>query len=306
MKKNNVTIKKRKQGKYNYVVYYPLKGDRKRKLCEKRVEADEWATQKRQELAEIGSKEAPISQEERFAIYKWREIVAELPDHAQNVTLRDCVEQFAKNHQDRNKAITCQEVADRLDSKLSVEGRGKSWIKTLEYRRKQFLAQYGDWLTCDISTEIIDEFLTDCSSEYASQTVKHYKQALNQMFNHAVKLKASPNNPVADAIDIKVSPSDTKILSVDQTSALLANADADTLPGLVISFFAGLRRSEIERMDWKDIKISNGYITVSARNAKSSQRRNVTICDNLMAWLKPHAEVVPENGARGLLMNLLV
>ena len=293
MSKNNVTTKKCKQGKYKWVVHYPDGGTRKRKFFERKTGndgAEAWASQKEQELAEIGSKQAAITDDERAAIMKWREMVAELPEHAQNVTLSHCVEQFAKSLQARNKAITCQEVADKLLSKLSVEGRSKAWNKTLECRLKQFLTQYAEWLTCDVSTEIIDEFLTDCLSEYAPQTVKHYKQALNQLFNHGIKLKASPNNPVADAIDVKVLPSDTGILSVEQTSALLSNADEDTLAGLAISFFAGLRRSEIEKIDWKDIKLSNGYITVSARNAKSSQRRNVAICDNLMAWLKPYAK----------------
>ena len=302
MIKNNVTTKKCKQGKYKWVVHYPDGGTRKRKFFERKTGndgAEAWASQKEQELAEIGSKQAAVSQEDQFAVNEWYEMMADLPEHAQNVSLRDCLVKSINDLQTRNKAKTCQEVADKLFARLLDKKKRVSpeWRKTLECRLKQFLAQYGAWLTCDISTEIIDEFLSDCLDEYARQTVLHRKQALNQLFNEAVKLKASPSNPVADAEDITINDSDSEvddgeqgILTVEQTTALLANADEDTQAGLAISFFAGLRRSEIEKIDWKDIKLSNGYITISAAIAKTSQRRHVTISDNLMAWLKPYAK----------------
>jgi integrase len=47
--------------------------------------------------------------------------------------------------------------------------------------------------------------------------------------------------------------------------------------------------AEIQRLDWKDIRLDRRFIEVSAANAKTSSRRLVRIEDNLAAWLAPFA-----------------
>jgi len=71
---------------------------------------------------------------------------------------------------------------------------------------------------------------------------------------------------------------------------LLTAADDDTLLGLAISFFAGLRRSEIERLDWSEIDFEENHIEIKAGKAKTAQRRFVPISANLKKWLTPLAK----------------
>ncbi len=51
--------------------------------------------------------------------------------------------------------------------------------------------------------------------------------------------------------------------------------------------FAGLRTSEIMRLDWSSIDLDRGFIEVAAKKTKTAQRRLVTITENLQAWLAP-------------------
>jgi integrase len=51
--------------------------------------------------------------------------------------------------------------------------------------------------------------------------------------------------------------------------------------------FAGLRTAELQLLDWKEIDLNRGFITVDANKAKSRQRRLVPISDNLRLWLMP-------------------
>ncbi len=44
-----------------------------------------------------------------------------------------------------------------------------------------------------------------------------------------------------------------RIASVDELSRLLKHATAELHPYLTIGAFAGLRRAELERLDWKEI-----------------------------------------------------
>jgi integrase len=59
---------------------------------------------------------------------------------------------------------------------------------------------------------------------------------------------------------------------------------------LAIAAFAGLRLAEVSRLDWRDVRLSEKLIVVSAENAKTAARRLVPISDNLAAWLTPHAK----------------
>jgi integrase len=58
------------------------------------------------------------------------------------------------------------------------------------------------------------------------------------------------------------------------------------LATVAIGLFAGLRPAEIERLDWAEIDLEAKLIEVTAKKAKTRQRRHVTISDNLLLWLK--------------------
>jgi integrase len=94
-------------------------------------------------------------------------------------------------------------------------------------------------------------------------------------------------NPVAKSARPKVPPGEIGILSVDEATRLLASSDPKILGAIAIRLFAGLRRAEIERLDWSDIDPERGYIEVKAAKVKTAMRRLVTIEPNLAAWLSP-------------------
>jgi integrase len=68
---------------------------------------------------------------------------------------------------------------------------------------------------------------------------------------------------------------------------LLTKADHTLRPFLALGAFAGLRMAEMQRLDWKDIDLDRGFVTVDASKAKTRQRRLVPISDNLKLWLMP-------------------
>jgi integrase len=71
------------------------------------------------------------------------------------------------------------------------------------------------------------------------------------------------------------------------------------IPYIAIGAFAGLRPAEIERLDWREIRLDRNFIEVSAAKSKTASRRLVTIQPNLKAWLEPLARkaghVTPPN-----------
>ena len=71
----------------------------------------------------------------------------------------------------------------------------------------------------------------------------------------------------------------------------MESAPAELVPYVAIGAFAGLRRAELERLDWREVDLQSGLIEVTARNAKSARRRFVKIQHNLANWLQPYAQL---------------
>jgi hypothetical protein len=69
----------------------------------------------------------------------------------------------------------------------------------------------------------------------------------------------------------------------------LNNVRAELVPFVAIGAFAGLRHAEIERLDWREVRLADRFIEVTAGKSKTASRRLVPITDNLAKWLAPHA-----------------
>jgi integrase len=79
------------------------------------------------------------------------------------------------------------------------------------------------------------------------------------------------------------------IVTPEQADLLIRHAPAEVVPFFSIGLFAGLRVSEIERLDWKHINFSERNIDLSWFPTKTLQPRFVPICDKLAGILEPLA-----------------
>ena len=107
------------------------------------------------------------------------------------------------------------------------------------------------------------------------------------------------SNPVGPIERVKLTDKEIEILTVEQTTQFLNTLPDKALPYFTIGAFAGLRPREIERLEWADVQLSEGFIRVRAKVAKTASNRLVDIQPNLKAWLsslaKPSGPVTPPN-----------
>ena len=80
------------------------------------------------------------------------------------------------------------------------------------------------------------------------------------------------------------------IFTPAEVSKLIEHANDRLLPYLVIAGFAGLRGAEIQRLDWCEMDLQDGFIEVTAQKSKTDARRLVPIKPYLNAWLQGCAE----------------
>src|SRR5262249_29209306 len=146
----------------------------------------------------------------------------------------------------------------------------------------------------EITSTELDEWLRSLSNKETGKrlspiTRNNFRRVLIVAFNFARDRGYCVENPAAKTAKAKVIESVIGILTVDETIRLLKKASAGIVPYIAIGAFAGLRRAELEQLDWKEIDLQSGLIEVTASKAKSARRRFVRIQPNLAKWLQPHA-----------------
>lgn len=80
------------------------------------------------------------------------------------------------------------------------------------------------------------------------------------------------------------------ILTIEQAARLMETSrDPDICALNAMVLFGGLRRDEVEKLDWSAVNFRTGHIEVSAAVSKVSRERFAPMPENLREWLMPIA-----------------
>ncbi|MDB4487231.1 tyrosine-type recombinase/integrase [Akkermansiaceae bacterium] len=292
LKKNGVTITAwNGHPVYKWRVSFPDGARRRTKGFKTKAGANgatAFADKKRGDIDKDGIRHEAITNEERRAIIAFREIIASLPDSVSKASLGEVVEEYRKRADVRRKSMTISELINRYVTSLEKRKLSKSHRSSTETRLRRFESDHGKWIACDISDEVAGDWLHGL--DFAALTINHYRAALLQMFNYGLKIRAVEANPI-EAIDkLKEDCREIGILSPAEAANLLSHCSDKILPAIAIGLFAGLRRSEISRLNWSQVDFQQKHIEVKAGNSKSAARRLVPMRKNLRQWLDPYRQ----------------
>jgi integrase len=217
-------------------------------------------------------------------------------------TIADAIEFYLPHLQANNRTCTFRElVAELLPAKES-DGASTRYLQDLRSRLGQFSASFGDRLVSEIRGHEIDDWLRGLN--VSPVTRNNFRRVLRTAFNFAKARGYCVGNPALLTAKAKEVEGTVGILTVAETARLLESADAELVPFIAIGAFAGLRRAELERLDWSDVDLETGLIEVKAVKSKSARRRFVRIQFNLTKWLAPYAtrrgKVTAENYEKSL------
>jgi integrase len=214
-------------------------------------------------------------------------------EHAQAIgklgkaTLREAVEFFLRHNRADVPRLTLAEVAEQFAKSREQAGLSGHYVsqcrKTLSDLAKVFPGQ----ALPDLKTSELDAWLGDLP--LAPKTKNGMRIILVACGNWAEGrgYLVKDGSPFPAMVRYKETKSEVSIFTPEQIGSLLAKADDTLRPFLAIGAFAGLRMAELQRLDWSEIDLDRGFITVAASKAKTRQRRLVPISDNLKLWLTP-------------------
>lgn len=271
---------------------YREAGKRKRKFFETKLAADSWAAFKNAERDTHGIAHAEFSEALRVMA---QNAVERLQPHGK--TIDDAVGYYLAHLEASAKSCTAEKLVKELVADKKRDGLSRRHVSDLRCRLSAFAKKFEGLPVTTITSAAIDDWLR--SLTVSPVTRNHYRRLVVLAFNYAIGRGYATDNPAARTAKAKEAGDNIGILTVTQAAQLLENATPNVLSYLAIGLFAGLRRAELERLDWSDVHFDAGLIEVTAKNAKNARRRHVTMQPNLRAWLMPlrqiRGSVTPQN-----------
>jgi len=288
------------------LVYYAADGQRKRETA-----ADYGALRTRADevLADLksGRQESvalPVSQREAFC--RMLEILTPTGQHFELAASRyaeafrilggDLVVEAARDYVKRQaqkiepKAVAVV-VTEFLDTRRK-QNRSERHLTTLESHcnrfAKAFVMNIGDVRASDV-----ENFLQKL--RVAPRTHDNFLRSIKNLFEFAKSKKYLPKDwDELEAVPLLHNGGDEaiEIYTANELELLLKHANKQLVPFLAIGAFAGLRSSEVERLEWSDVKFDSDCIIVQKGKVKKrgKSRRMAPLLPNLKAILQPLAK----------------
>jgi integrase len=301
MRRTQTNLTKTKvNGRPYYCVTWPRDGKgRNRQFFKAKPEAEAFLEIKRAEQINYGIAGMSFTELQRAEFLECSKKLEPF-----GATLRDATQFYLPQLQATNRSSTVKETVEEMLKVQKASCASRRHLANLRSRLGQFSSVFGKRHIAHLTVQDIDNWLLNSTNSkngdlLSPTTRNNFRRVLVSLFNFALDRGYCINNPAKKTAKAKVIDKPPPILTVDELSRLLTQAKAEILPFLTIGAFAGLRRSEIEGLDWKWIDLDGGLIEVPAQIAKLRRRRFVQILPNLSAWLQPHVKpqgrVTPTN-----------
>ena len=149
----------------------------------------------------------------------------------------------------------------------------------------------------EITLDDLKEWVEDDDNEWGMRSRINYLTKLSQLYGYALRHEWVDSNITERITRPTVDETPVEIYTLSEVEKLLTTAqDFDCVPYIAVGLFAGIRFTEMTRLDGRNINFDQKIITVTAQAAKKRSQRIVDMQDALLAWLAPYRERL-ESGA---------
>jgi integrase len=252
-----------------------------RRFFKEKAEAQTYFELCRVEIENHGLAAFSLSESLRIEAYECSENLV-----AVDSTLRQATAFFLDHVRNIRRSRKISDLISELLKARTDDGLSARYLADLRTRLARFADAFGERIISTVAPAEIDKWLRLLG--VGSVTRNTFRRRLAVLFNFARRRGYLSKNPIADVERVKECSGEIEILTVAETTRLFECANFETLPYWTIGAFAGLRRAEIERLEWSEIDFDGGFIEVKAAKAKTASRRLVPIQENLRAWLAPY------------------
>ncbi|MEW5852419.1 MAG: site-specific integrase [Myxococcota bacterium] len=120
----------------------------------------------------------------------------------------------------------------------------------------------------------------------SAATLDREVELLKRFLNYAVTCGSLPSNPIARAKLLHRSNVRTSVLDEEKFKRLVAAADAELKPILVVAFDTGMRKREVLDLEWSYVDLERGVIRLPAEATKTDEARIIYLTARAKAALE--------------------
>lgn len=265
MKVSTVTVR----GVTRYRLDYIENGERKRKLCGSRAEADLEAKTLKKDSSQVGEGWLAIPTEDR------RQLIALWEKTGGNLASVDMA---------RTDARTITQAIAELIAAKKAAGRDDYYRKCLLQVLNQFAVGRKSLRVDRVTIGDVESFLD--SKRLASRST--LRARLSTLFNFCVRRGYCLKNPCAQLEPVTYHKPPPQVFTPAQLKMCLEwlTVNPKGFTWFVLTALCGLRPEEAQRTPRKKIQIKDGHIIVDVQTTKVRQRRVVTPMVEAMQWLR--------------------
>jgi len=209
------------------------------------------------------------------------------------VTVLEACREWMKRNASIVAKINVADATEELLKQMAADGKSVWRIKAISAGLKALGEHFNGQPVIDITPAQISSYLTGL--DMVARTKKNHRDVIGYFNRWLCLHKYLPKDTdwlygVQDYAKAKVG--ETAIYTPEEMQAILKVCEDDELAAIAIGGFTAMRHSEICRLKWENIQLSDkpgeSWIEVlGGKNERHGQlRRLVPVSDNLRAWLR--------------------
>jgi integrase len=263
-------------------------GKRERYYFETEKEAKKAAATRNLQITAFGS-QTTLSDPDRVMAAECIKMLAPF-----GKTLYDAARFYRDHLEKTSSSITvgelCDRVATEFDRRLKNEESSQRHYTSMRETLKRFRAKFDSVPIKVLKGTTVKAWLA--LEPLAVKTRNRHLGYIRNIFGMAREwnlLETGPFDWVEAFNDSAKNGRKIEILTPEEMTKFLVALDPDWIPFFAISAFTGLRREEVSRLDWSEVKLSRFLIDLPFSKSKNGKRKLEEIPANLFAILSPFA-----------------
>lgn len=214
-----------------------------------------------------------------------------LPFNPTEPEIIDMFKEAAELYKNRKNSSIFSQLMYEVDDYCDTYGLGDRHRSNMKSIGSRFDKIHGDSFVWDISKGDVNEFLKGLNVSPLS--VDRYKSNLGSVFSIGIDfdwLEVNPCKKRKKSKNVKRGKA-IEIFPLDTIRLLMKTAPEEMIPFYAITLFAGVRRSELESMEFEHINWEEKEIYVyfpkTGGGKESEEKRIMPMEENLQEWIFP-------------------
>ena len=179
-------------------------------------------------------------------------------------------------------AALCKRVEAEFERRLAGKEISPRHAESMRETLRKFERRFGEETLSLLTAHEIKTWLS--SLDLAVKTRNRHLGYVQNMLNLAKSWHLLPSNPLDEVVpfnDPAKRGRQVSVLTPEQLKKFLEALRPEFVPFFAISAFTGLRRAEVERLDWNEVKLDRRLIDLPFGKSKNGKRKLLEIPENL-------------------------